>query len=436
VRAVDLIAKKRDGYRLSEAEIDFLIKGYTDRSIPDYQMAAFLMAVFFKGMDARETSCLTLAMRDSGESIVLDSIKGPKIDKHSTGGVGDKISLVLAPIVASCGIVVPMMSGRGLGHTGGTIDKLESVPGYKTDISRNRFVEGLRTIGYSMIGQSATVAPSDKLMYALRDVTATVESIPLITSSILSKKCAEGADGFVFDVKCGAGAFMKKIEDARALARSLVNASREMGKSAAAIVTDMDEPLGFAVGNFCEVEEAAACLCGKGPSDVMEVTMRLASRMLILARVCSDIGTAETLCSSRIADGTAYGKFIDNIKFQGGDPDYITGKKRMKQPRVKNDVISNRSGYVSNLDAFGIGHASVIIGAGRSIKEDNVLPNAGIILCKKKMDKTEMGEALAVIYGDDEDRVREACRIVGNAYAFSADKPMPPGSKILEEMVE
>jgi pyrimidine-nucleoside phosphorylase len=436
MRYLDIIIKKRDGLALTREEIEAVVNGYTRHDLPDYQMASFLMAVFFRGMDARETSFLTMAMLDSGERIELGGIGKPLIDKHSTGGVGDKISLVLAPLAAACGIGVPMMSGRGLGHTGGTLDKLEAIPGYGTRMTNERFVEALTTVGFAMIGQSERIAPADKLMYALRDATATVESIPLITASILSKKCAEGADGFVFDVKCGKGAFMKNLEDARSLAQSLVLTSREMGKKAVAIITDMNEPLGNAVGNSIEVEEAAACLKGKGPSDIMEVTLRLTSRMLILAGVCKTAEEGESLCSAKIADGSALKKFLDDVAFQGGDTEYITGKKRFEKAPCDRSVLSPEDGFVSGIDAYGIGHAAVLSGAGRAKKEDGVLPYSGILLCRKTGDAVRAGEEIARVYGDDSMKLEDACTCVKDAYQFDTKPPRLRGSRIIEEMVE
>jgi pyrimidine-nucleoside phosphorylase len=436
MRCLDIIMKKRDGKRLSKEEIDALVAGYTNGSVPDYQMSAFLMAVFFRGMDAGETSLLTSAMLGSGKTIYLDSVRGIAIDKHSTGGVGDKVSLVLAPLAAACGLVVPMMSGRGLGHTGGTLDKLEAIPGYRTDLSEARFTRALRDIGFAMISASEEVAPADRLMYALRDVTATVESIPLITASILSKKCAEGASGFVFDVKCGSGAFMKSIADARSLAGSLVATSREMGRKAVAVITDMSEPLGFAVGNACEVEEAVACLTGKGPEDVMEVTIRLTAYMLLLGDVCATLDEAEELCMTKLGDGSAFAKFADNVEYQGGDPDFVTGKKRMKSSALEKPLYSPDDGYVAGIDAYSIGLAAVTLGAGRARKEDNVLPHAGIILRKKTGDAIHGGEELARLYADDDLALDRALALVRSAYSLSKAPTGRAGSKIIEEMVE
>ncbi|HBE46968.1 MAG TPA: thymidine phosphorylase, partial [Spirochaetaceae bacterium] len=305
MRAVDILMKKRAGETLTEAEIRFIIDGYVKGEIPDYQISALLMAIFFRGMTAKETAILTETMLDSGDRMDLSGIPGPFVDKHSTGGVGDKISLPLAPMVAACGVKVPMMSGRALGHTGGTLDKLESIPGYRTGLELSEFRKGLIEDGFAMTGQTARVVPADKKLYALRDVTATVESIPLITASILSKKVAEGADGIVFDVKCGSGAFMKTYNDARALASSLVATGTAMGKRVVAVLTDMSQPLGYKVGNFLEIEETLDCLEGKGPQDVMELTFRLGAWMLVLGGAAETIEEGRARCEEAISSGAA-----------------------------------------------------------------------------------------------------------------------------------
>ncbi len=436
MRFLDMITKKRDGGALSAGEIDFAVSGYTNGSVPDYQMAAFLMAVYFRGMTAAETSFLTSAMLRSGRTISLDSVRLPAIDKHSTGGVGDKVSLVLAPLAAACGIAVPMMSGRGLGHTGGTLDKLEAIPGYRTDLSEEEFLAALDSNGFAMIRASEEVAPADRLMYALRDATATVESIPLITASILSKKCAEGAAGFVFDVKCGSGAFMKTIGEARSLAHSLVSVARETGKKAVAVITDMSEPLGNAVGNSLEVEESVACLKGEGPADVMEVTIRLCGLMLVLAGVCASPEEGEALANTRIADGSAFARFVENVKYQGGDTGYVTGEKAFAKSRLEKRLVSRKSGYVAGIDAYSIGHAAVTLGAGRARKEDAVLPHAGILLAKKTGSRVLEGETLAFLYADDDRRLEESLLTADRAFVVSDSPPSPQRSKIMEETGE
>lgn len=319
MRPVELIVKKREGGSFTEAEIDFLVGGFTRGEIPDYQFSALLMAIVLKGMSPEETALLTRAMIRSGEVIDLAGVPGPLVDKHSTGGVGDKISLVLAPLAAACGLRVPMMSGRSLGHTGGTLDKLEAIPGFRTDLSRERFVQALEQVGFAMIGQSEAVVPADRKMYALRDVTGTVESIPLITASIMSKKFAEGAEALVFDVKCGSGAFMKSLEDARALAGSLVRTGAGLGRKVVAVLSDMDQPLGRKVGNFLEVEETIDCLKGRGPRDVMDLTHRLVAWMLVAGGVCPGVPEGEQVSRARLADGSAWKLFLKSVHFQGGD---------------------------------------------------------------------------------------------------------------------
>ncbi len=344
MRAVDLIVKKRDGGTFDTAEIRFLVEGFTRGEIPDYQFSSLLMAIVLKGMTAAETGALTKAMIDSGETIDLASVPGALVDKHSTGGVGDKISLVLAPLAAACGLTVPMMSGRSLGHTGGTLDKLESIPGYRTDLSADRFRQGLREVGYAMIGQSEDVVPADRRMYALRDVTGTVESIPLITASIMSKKFAEGAQGLVFDVKTGAGAFMRERDQARALARSLVDTGRGLGRKVAAVITDMDQPLGRKVGNFLEVEESIACLRGTGPAEEVELTCRLAGWMLHLGGISAGADEGTELARRRLADGSAWERFLRNVAFQGGSVDVVKDPGKGPHASLVRAVLARAAG--------------------------------------------------------------------------------------------
>ncbi len=345
MRPVDLIIRKRDGGELGEQDIEFLVQGIARGEIPDYQVAAFLMAVVCRGMSDAETACLTRAMIRSGEVIDLSRVSGPLVDKHSTGGVGDKVSLPLAPLAAACGLRVPMMSGRSLGHTGGTLDKLESIPGYRTDLSPARFVEGVESIGFAMIGQSDTVVPADRRLYALRDVTGTVESVPLITASILSKKFAEGALALVFDVKTGSGAFMQTPEQARELAHSLVRAAGELGRRAAALITDMDQPLGRTVGNFLEVEEAVGCLQGRGPADLEALTLRLAGWMLVLGGLCPDADAGERIARVRLTDGSAWRRFLANVEFQGGDVEVLLDPRR-EPPGAPRPAREDRGGGI------------------------------------------------------------------------------------------
>ncbi len=433
MRTVDLIVRKRDGGAFEEEEVRFLVRGYTSGEIPDYQFSSLLMAIVLKGMTPGETAMLTRAMIESGEVIDLSSLPGPFVDKHSTGGVGDKVSLVLAPLAAACGLRVPMMSGRSLGHTGGTLDKLESIPGYRTDLSPDRFRQALREIGFAMIGQSENVVPADRRMYALRDVTGTVESIPLITASIMSKKFAEGAEGLVFDVKTGSGAFMRSREQARALARSLVDTGAGLGRKVAAVITDMDQPLGRKVGNFLEVEEAVDCLQCRGPEDEIELTCRLAGWMLVLGGLCAAPAEGAALARRRLQDGSAWKLFLRNVAFQGGDPEIVVHPERGPRARIVRSVLSRVKGHISRVDAYRTGIASVVLGAGRSRKEDTVFPGVGISLVKMRGDAVEPGDELCRVHGEEDAKVAEACSLMEAAYQTG---PVPPatGSRVLEEI--
>ena len=433
MRAVDLIIRKRDGAELAPEEIDFLVRGFTSGEIPDYQFSSLLMAVVLKGMTPTETARLTRAMIDSGDVLDLAGVPGPLVDKHSTGGVGDKVSLVLAPLAAACGLRVPMMSGRSLGHTGGTLDKLESIPGYRTDLSPKRFREALEKIGFAMIGQSESVVPADRRMYALRDVTGTVESIPLITASIMSKKFAEGAQALLMDVKTGSGAFMKDRENARALARSLVATGAGLGRRVAAMITDMDRPLGLAVGNFLEVRECIDCLNGKGPREEVELIVQQASRMLWLGGLTGSPSEGEGLARTRLADGSAWKIFLKNVEFQGGNPDVLLHPEKGPKASVKRPVASASDGFVTGLDAYTTGIASVIIGVGRSRKEDTVLPSAGITLTRTPGEAVRSGDELCVVHGESERSVEEACRLMAGAYHIAPENVLP-GPRLLEEI--
>ena len=428
MRPVDLIIKKRDGQELAGEEIEFLVQGIARGEIPDYQAAAFLMAVVCRGMSDEETAQLTRAMIRSGDTIDLSGVGGPLVDKHSTGGVGDKVSLPLAPLAAACGLRVPMMSGRSLGHTGGTLDKLESIPGYRTDLAPDRFAEGIERIGFAMIGQSDTVVPADRRLYALRDVTGTVESVPLITASILSKKFAEGASALVFDVKTGSGAFMQRPEQARELAVSLVRAAGELGRRAAACITDMDEPLGRTVGNFLEVEEAVGCLQGRGPADLEALTLRLAGWMLTLGGLCREPDEGERIARARLADGSAWRRFLANVEFQGGDVQALLDPRRSPRARFSRPVTTAEEGYVRRVDARAIGMAAVALGAGRSRKEDRVLPGVGITLLKVRGERVRANDEIALVHADDEARGEEARRLVAGACAIG---PEPPSERAL-----
>jgi len=433
MRAVDLIMKKRDGQLLNGEEIDFLITGYVTGKIPDYQISSLAMAVFFKGMTFEETGFLTRAMINSGDVIDLSDIKGMLIDKHSTGGVGDKVSLILAPLAAACGLKVPMMSGRALGHTGGTLDKLESIPGYRTDLSLAEFKEALEKIGYAMIGQSEGVVPADRKLYALRDVTATVESIPLITASIMSKKFAEGAESFVFDVKCGSGAFMKTLEQAEGLALSLVETGRSLNRKIKAVISDMDQPLGLMIGNFPEVREVISCLHNQGPGDLMDLTIRLTAWMVVLGGLAADISTAEKLCREKIIDGSAWKKFLENIEYQGGDIEVLLNPDRAPRAQYIIPLKAENQGFLRRIDAFKMGLASGMLGTSRSRKEDPVFPAVGLELLKVQGDAVKHGEELCLIHGEDLSKIDEVKKLLKDSYSFN-EEPLPPGGRVLKEL--
>ncbi len=434
LRSVDIIAAKRDSEVLTEAQISTFIKGYADGTVPDYQAAAWCMATFLNGMSPEETGFLTRAMIDSGEVIDLSGISGPFVDKHSTGGVGDKISLILAPIAAACGVKVPMMSGRALGHTGGTLDKLDSIPGYTTALSPTRFRDGVGNVGFAMTGQSERVVPADRKMYALRDVIATVESIPLITASILSKKFAEGSDALVMDVKCGKGAFMKTPDDARALAESLVRTGESLDRRVIAVLTDMSEPLGRMVGNFLEVEESIACLRGEGPADVMEVTLRLTAWMIVASGIEKDVLAAEELCRKVVNDGSAMDKFRANVEFQGGNLAELDAMDGRARAACSRDLTAVETGYVNEIDAFAVGMAGVDLGVGRDTAADPVEPMAGIELLKKTGDNVKIGDVLMRLWGEDEARLEAAIVRLHGSVDIAGAAPAPRGSLILEEI--
>ena len=394
----ELLAKKRDGGTLTNEELGGLITGFMDGSVADYQMSAFAMAVFFRGMSFEETVAMTLAMRDSGTVVDLSRLNAPKVDKHSTGGVGDKVSICLAPMVAACGVAVPMMSGRGLGHTGGTLDKLEAIPGFRVDLSVSEFRAQVRKVGCALIGQTGDLAPADKRLYALRDVTGTVESIPLITSSILSKKLAEGIDALVLDVKVGRGAFMKTEADARALARSLVRVGRLAGKQVSALMTDMSAPIGFTVGNALETAEALEVLHGEGPEDLRELTYALGGEMLRSAGLTKSKAQAERLLTQVVANGSAARKMVQIVEAQGGDPRVVDEPDRLKLARHRQTVTASRDGVVTGIDPLETGYASMGLGAGRTRAEDAVDGGAGIRLHVGVGDRVHAGAPLATLY--------------------------------------
>lgn len=433
MRPVDLVVKKRDGGTFTREEIRFLVDGYTRGEIPDYQLSALLMAILWRGMTTEETAALTQAMIDSGEVLDLSRLPGPLVDKHSTGGVGDKTSLIIAPLAAACGLQVPMMSGRSLGHTGGTLDKLESIPGYRTNLSKEEFVSCISRAGFAMIGQSEAVVPADRKMYALRDVTGTVESIPLITASIMSKKFAEGAQSLVFDVKCGSGAFMKDLDSARALARSLVGTGVGLGRGVAAVISDMDQPLGRKVGNFLEVVECVEAMKGKGPADLVELSLRLTGWMLVLGGKAGGIDDAVAAARARLEDGSALERFLENVKLQGGNVECVKDPSKGPRARLERALVSDADGAVERIDAYKVGIASVVLGAGRSRKEDITLPGVGIELFKVQGDRVRRGEKLALLHADDERKLEEALELCRTAFRLGA-KALPAGSRVMEEI--
>ncbi len=420
----ELIVRKREGGKLGEQEIQDLIAGFMDGSVTDYQMSAMAMAVYFRGMDFDETVAMTLAMRDSGEVVHLDDIDAPKVDKHSTGGVGDKVSICLAPIVAACGVVVPMMSGRSLGHTGGTLDKLEAIPGFRVDLSVREFRAQLRKIGCALIGQTGDLAPADKRLYALRDVTGTVESIPLITASILSKKLAEGIDALVLDVKVGRGAFMKTQADARELARCLVRVGTLAGKRVSALLTDMNTPIGYTIGNALETAEALEILHGEGPNDLRELTYDLAAEMLRAARVCKTKAQALRRIEATVADGSALQKMRHIVEAQGGDPSVVDAPSQLAVARHRSTVTATSDGYVTNLDPLQLGYASMALGAGRSRAEDLVDSGAGIRLHIQLGDRVHAGDDVATLYTSKRALLDTGARRVASAVRIGKQRPV------------
>lgn len=402
MRMVDIIEKKRDGQELTTAEINFFIEGYTKGEIPDYQASALAMAIYFQDMNDRECADLTRAMVESGDTIDLSAIDGVKVDKHSTGGVGDTTTLVLAPLVASLGVPVAKMSGRGLGHTGGTIDKLESIAGFHVELTREQFIDLVNRDKVAVIGQSGNLTPADKKLYALRDVTGTVNSIPLIASSIMSKKIAAGADAIVLDVKTGDGAFMKTQEDAEKLAHAMVRIGNHVGRKTIAIISDMSQPLGFAIGNALEVKEAIETLQGKGPKDLTELVLTLGSQMVILAGKAKTSEEAKEMLLDVIHSGKALAKFKEFLANQGGDASIVDDLTKLPQAKYKIELPAKQSGYISRMVADEIGVASMILGAGRATKEDVIDLAVGLVLHKKVGDKVEEGESILTIYSNRE----------------------------------
>ncbi|MCM3727350.1 pyrimidine-nucleoside phosphorylase [Neobacillus cucumis] len=425
MRMVDVIEKKRDGYELTKKEIQFLINGFTTGDIPDYQMSAFAMAVFFQGMTKEERVSLTEAMVQSGDQIDLSGIEGTKVDKHSTGGVGDTTTLVLAPLVASVGVPVAKMSGRGLGHTGGTIDKLESIKGFHVEISNEEFTQLVNQNKVAVIGQSGNLTPADKKLYALRDVTATVNSIPLIASSIMSKKIAAGADAIVLDVKTGSGAFMKNLDDAKELAQSMVEIGNGVGRKTKAIISDMSQPLGFAVGNALEVKEAIDTLKGQGPEDLQELCLTLGSHMVVLAEKASDFNQAREMLKESIQSGQALQTFKTFLAAQGGDASVVDDPSKLPTASYMVEVPAKTSGYVAEITAETVGTAAMMLGAGRATKESVIDLAVGVVLHKKVGDHVEAGESLVTIHSNKEN-VQEVIEKIYSAYKVTDEKVAAP----------
>lgn len=402
MRMYDIIHKKREGGELTREELRFFVQGFTRGEIPDYQASALMMAIFFRGMTRRETGDLTLEMAGSGDRVDLSALPGVKVDKHSTGGVGDKTSLIIGPIAAACGVTVAKMSGRGLGHTGGTVDKLESIPGLRTDIPRQEFFDIVKRTGLSIIGQSGNLCPADKKLYALRDVTATVESLPLIASSIMSKKIAAGADAILLDVKVGSGAFMKTLEDSRALAREMVRIGSQVGRQTVALITDMDMPLGRKIGNALEVQEAVEVLSGKGDHRLRSLCLELSANMVYLGRQAETMEEARAKAVEAVRSGGALEKLRQMAEAQGGDPSYITNPEKFTISPACVEIAAPQAGYITRLDAEGCGLAAVELGAGRETKESPIDFGAGIVLLKNKGDRVEQGQPIARLYAQSE----------------------------------
>ena len=423
MRMYDIIKKKRDGGELTKEEIEFFIEGYTKGEIPDYQVSALMMAIYFRKMTEGETLALTMAMAHSGDMLDLSEIAGVKVDKHSTGGVGDKTSLTLTPMVAACGIPVAKMSGRGLGHTGGTIDKLESFSGFSTALSREQFIENVNSVGIAIMGQTADLAPADKKLYALRDVTATVDNMSLIASSIMSKKLAAGADAIVLDVKTGSGAFMKKEADAKALAEEMVKIGNNAGRKTIAVISDMDQPLGYAVGNALEVKEAIATLRGEGPADFTELCMSLGAQMLITGGKAINDAEAREMLKKVIEDGSALNKFAEFVKAQGGDEEQVYQPELLPKASMIIPVPAPKSGYITGIQCDEVGVCSLILGGGRETKESEIDLSVGLILKKKVGDYVEAGESLAEIHANDSGKADVAMKRFLEACVIGEERP-------------
>jgi pyrimidine-nucleoside phosphorylase len=434
MNTIELIRKKRNKEILTKEEIFFLVNNYTKNKIPDYQFSAFLMTVYLNGMSKEETSALTEAMLYSGKVLNLDSIPGLKVDKHSTGGVGDKTSLILAPIVAAAGVIVPMISGRGLGHSGGTLDKLESIPGFRTNLSLTEYKKSLKNVGAVLIGQTKEIAPADKLIYALRDVTATVESIPLITGSIMSKKLAEGIDGLVLDVKTGNGAFMQKEEDAKALADSLIQTAKSFNKKVIGFVTDMNQPLGNYIGNWFEVYESIQVLRDGKKNDLTELSLILAGAMIFLGKKANSLDKGIEEAIKILKSGKAFDKFIEVVKAQNGNIDFINHPEKYPKSKYSEYVKADKSGYLFEIDTYQLGMAGIELGAGRKTKDDKIDPKAGMIFNYKIGDRINKGVALAELHSDSKSGIEQAKKRIKQSIKISKSKPTP--LKLIKTMID
>ena len=425
-RFVDLIQKKKNGETLTKEEIDFMITDYVAGKIPDYQMSAMLMAIYFNGMENEELAAFTLAMRDSGDLVDLSPIEGIKVDKNSTGGVGDKTTLIVGPIVAACGVPVAKMSGRGLGFTGGTLDKLESISGFRIDLSAEEFFETVKKTGISVIGQTGNLAPADKLLYALRDVTATVDSIPLIAASVMSKKLAAGSDKIVLDVTTGSGAFMKNTRDAKKLAKHMVAIGNHAGKETVAILTGMEEPLGFAIGNNMEVKEAIEVLKGGGPEDVKEVSVALAGMMLSLGLENVSLSQGKRMAKKALSSGQAFEKFKEMVQAQGGDIRYVEHPEFFERDAFEGEVLAAEDGFLSGMDTEKIGVAAGLLGAGRETKDSVIDMSAGIYLKKKIGDTVKKGEPIAICYAGTKEKLNRGMAMFESSIRYSKEAPRIP----------
>ena len=433
MRMVDLIEKKREGEALTKEEIGFIISGYVQETIPDYQMSAWAMAVYFRGMSLEETADLTLAMAQSGDQLDLSTLGGRFVDKHSTGGVGDKTTLLLGPMVAACGVPVAKMSGRGLGHTGGTIDKLSAVPGFRVELSQAEFLAQVKKIGLSVIAQTGNLVPADKKLYALRDVTATVSSVPLIASSVMSKKIAAGAQGIVLDVKYGSGAFMKTIEEARVLAETMVGIGKELGRQTIAVLSNMHQPLGRAVGNTLEILEVADALQGKGPDDLMEVSLELGAWMLVAGKVVSNVETGKETLRESLTSGAAWDKFLSFLSEQGGDAQVVVDG-HLKISPWNLPILAQESGYVQTFDAHKIGILAMTLGAGRVTKDSPIDLGTGVVLAKKTGEWVEAGEPILQLYGSSKETLAEGFQFAKPLVSVGSKAPdLPP---LIEEVIQ